>query len=137
MKTEVLIYALNPKVRGWTNYYRHVCSKKTFSKVNHNIFKAIWRWAKRRHPKKGMRWVQKKYFRTQNLRHWIFSTKIRTSEGKTAHLDLFDAAAVRIRRHIKIRAEATPYDPTYSEYFEKRQIWKTRSAGGVSLAREW
>jgi len=25
-----------------------------------------------------------------------------------------------IKRHLKIRATATPYDPAYQEYFEKR-----------------
>jgi len=54
-KTEDLIYLLNPKIRGWANYYRHVCSKRTFGYVDHNIFKAIWRWAVRRHPNKGVR----------------------------------------------------------------------------------
>ena len=47
-----LIKQLNPIIRGWTNYHRHVCSKRTFAKISHAIFQALWQWAKRRHPNK-------------------------------------------------------------------------------------
>lgn len=33
---------------------------------------------------------------------------------------LFEASAVPVKRHIKIKAEATSYDPRFTEYFEKR-----------------
>uniref|UniRef100_UPI0036DD868E hypothetical protein n=1 Tax=Photorhabdus sp. RM322S TaxID=3342825 RepID=UPI0036DD868E len=36
------------------------------------------------------------------------------------YLDLFSMASTPIVRHIKIRANATPYDPTYRQYFERR-----------------
>jgi RNA-directed DNA polymerase len=44
-----MIAMLNPLLRGWANYYRHVVAKKTFSKMDHQIWKALWRWVKRRH----------------------------------------------------------------------------------------
>ena len=36
-----------------------------------------------------------------------------------------------IERHIKVRGEATPYDPVYVEYFEKRRCfaWRTYPVG--------
>jgi RNA-directed DNA polymerase len=46
-----LIVRLNPKIRGWANYHRHVSSKQTFVEVDDAIFRALWQWAKRRHPK--------------------------------------------------------------------------------------
>ena len=64
-KTENLIHLLNPKIRGWSNYYRHVCSKKTFNYVDNNIFESIWRWSVRRHPNKGTGWIKNKYFRSR------------------------------------------------------------------------
>lgn len=73
VKTEHLIDLLNPKIRGWANYYCHVCSKETFGYIDYNIFKAIWSWAVRRHPNKGARWVKRKYFRVDTSRNWIFS----------------------------------------------------------------
>ena len=44
-----LIKILNPKLRGWANYYRHCVAKRTFGYVGHQIFWTLWRWAVRRH----------------------------------------------------------------------------------------
>jgi RNA-directed DNA polymerase len=95
---------------GWTNYFRHVCAKKTFCYVSHNIFQALWRWAKQRHPNKNMRWIKNKYFRSIAARNWVFATRIKLNDGNTAILKLFDAGLVHIKRHTKIKAEATPYN---------------------------
>jgi hypothetical protein len=51
-----------PKIRGWTNYHRHVVSKRVFSRVDHSIFIRLWQWARRRHPNKSSRWLKQKYF---------------------------------------------------------------------------
>ena len=115
-----LILQLNPKIRGWTNYFRYVCAKKTFCYVSHRIFQALWRWAKRRHPNKSMGWIKKKYFQTAGARSWIFATRIKQSNGKTTTMRLFEAGLVHIKRHVKIKADATPYDPAYFEYLSKR-----------------
>lgn len=119
-KTENLIHILNPKIRGWANYHSHICSKQTFSKVNHLIFKALWRWAKRRHPSKGAGWIRRKYFRSKGNRHWVFSATIKDAQGAKTHLDLVEATETPIRRHIKIKAAANPYDPEYTSYFAER-----------------
>ena len=70
-----LIAQLNPVIRGWANYHRHGASKATFMKADAAIFKALWYWATRRHPKKSRRWVARKYFRTRRGRQWIFLGK--------------------------------------------------------------
>ena len=38
VKTEHLIRLLNRKIVGWTNYYRHVVAKRTFTYVDYQIF---------------------------------------------------------------------------------------------------
>lgn len=48
-----LILALNPIIKGWAMYHRHVVSSKVFQRVDHAIHQALWRWAKRRHSQKG------------------------------------------------------------------------------------
>lgn len=48
-----LIGKLNPIIRGWTLYHAHNASKQAFSMVNNQIWQCLWRWVRRRHPKKG------------------------------------------------------------------------------------
>jgi RNA-directed DNA polymerase len=57
-----LIQLLNPVIRGWAHYYQHSASKHTFAAVDHAIFQALWRWAKRRHPGKSCRWIKDHYY---------------------------------------------------------------------------
>ena len=64
MSAGQLIARLNPILRGWTNYHQHIVSKQTFVKVAAAIFKALWQWAKRRHPNKSGQWIKKKYFQS-------------------------------------------------------------------------
>ena len=118
-KTAELIRQLNPKIRGWTNYYKHVCSKKTFSYVDREIFAALWQWAVRRHPNKGKRWVRRNYFRSVINRNWVFSAKTKDKYGNTINVDLVEAQKTPIRRHIKVKAAATPYEAIYHEYYDK------------------
>lgn len=129
-KTENLIRQLNPKIRGWSNHCRHVVSKKTFSYVDSCIFKTLQQWNKRRHPNKNAKWRQKKYFRSQGFRKWIFSARSHDKKGNVILLDLFKAAGVPIKRHVKIKGEATPYDPVFKDYFERRKkLHAKRSCG--------
>jgi RNA-directed DNA polymerase len=115
-----LIVRLNPVIRGWANYHRHVCSKASYRYCDYAIFRALWRWARRRHPHKGARWVRRKYFKTVGRRTWTFSGEVvgRNGQPKAAHL--LYAARTSIRRHVKIRAAAHPYDPAWELYFEQR-----------------
>lgn len=58
---EFLIKKLNPKISGFANYYRFVCSKKTFSRISIDIWHKVYRWLLKSHPNKGKRWVFKRY----------------------------------------------------------------------------
>lgn len=126
-KTESLIYLLNPQIRGWANYFRYVCAKKSFYYVDSRIFYLLWQWIKRRHPTKSGRWRKKRYFRSLGNQNWIFSAKIQTVKGKERHLDLVRASSIPIKRHIKIKAQATPFDPCFTDYFKWRESNKTRN----------
>jgi RNA-directed DNA polymerase len=114
-----LIAYLNPVIRGWANYHRHVVSSRAFGRVDAEIFKALWRWARRRHPGKGAAWVRGRYFGPHGGRAWTFQgeTSIR---GERRVARLFYAGDVGIRRHVKVRGEANPYDPAWRSYFERR-----------------
>jgi RNA-directed DNA polymerase len=120
-KQETLIHLLNPKIRGWANYHRHVVAKETYAKVDSHIWQALWRWSRRRHPCKSCRWVRQKYFRTQDHRHWVFAIPIRGYDGKPRMLSLNSASDTRIVRHVGVRSDANPFDPVWDFYFAERQ----------------
>ena len=120
-KTEHLIRSLNRKIVGWTNYYRHVVAKRTFTYVDHQIFLTLLPWINRRHPNKSNHWKRKRYFRRQGLRDWLFYAWSHDKQGNVAALDLRQAAQVAIVRHIKVRAAATPYDHVFDDYFARRE----------------
>jgi RNA-directed DNA polymerase len=123
-KTEALIQQLNSKIRGWSNYYRHVVAKKTFGHVDDQVFRALMAWIDRRHPGKSAEWKRRRYFRSEGLRNWVFSTTIRDGMGRLTGLDLFRASSVEIVRHIKIQGDANPYDPAYRRYFALREKFR-------------
>jgi len=115
-------WKLNPVIRGWANYHRHACSKKTFRYVDSCIFKNLWTWAKRRHPSKKVRWIRSRYFRSIGNRDWCFFATQKTEGGDTNVIDLLYTSKVKIVRHIKIRGKANPYDREWQEYFSRRSI---------------
>jgi RNA-directed DNA polymerase len=120
--TVEMLRVLNPVIRGWANYHRHACSKKTFSYVDYCIFKNLWIWAKRRHPNKRAQWLQNRYFRTIGNRKWGFFATQKTERGKANAIDLLYMSTVKIVRHTKICGNANPYDSGWQEYFSKRSI---------------
>jgi RNA-directed DNA polymerase len=76
-----LIDQLNPKIRGWANYHRHVVSKRTFGRVDHSIFSSLWKWARRGHPNKSPRWFKPKDFAQRENRDWSFFGETCDDEG--------------------------------------------------------
>ncbi|WP_299831967.1 group II intron maturase-specific domain-containing protein [Pseudomonas sp.] len=61
-----LIGLLNPILRGWANYHSHVVVKKVFNQVDSEVWIMLWRWAMRRHPRKGTRWVKDRYLKSED-----------------------------------------------------------------------
>ncbi len=116
-----LIDQLNPKIRGWANYHRHVVSKRIFGRVDHTIFSNLWQWARRRHPNKPQRWVNVKYFEPRRDRDRVFFGETCDDEGRPKKVWLFHAKSTPIKRQVKVKGEANPYDPTYETYFEERE----------------
>ena len=118
-----LIARLNPIIQGWVNYHRHACSKKTFAQIDNAIFRALWAWAKRRHPKKSRKWVAEKYFGTLHNRSWRFFGETRKTKGQPMTRNWLKIAAhARIVRHVKIRQNVNPYDPADAAYFANRKV---------------
>jgi RNA-directed DNA polymerase len=127
-----LIEQLNPMIRGWAAYHRHVSSARAYRRVDSAIFKALWAWARRRHPNKGSRWVRKQYFHTVGNRHWVFSGTVPGEDGTVVTVRLFAATSYRFQRHTKVKASANPYDPAWWAYFAQRRA--RHSSSGTAQA---
>lgn len=126
-KQENVIKLLNPIIRGWANYHRHIVAKETFSWVDHQIWLKLWQWCKRRHPNKGRRWIKDRYFHVIGPRKWVFAVKTKSPDDKTQYMELYSAQYTPIRRHVKIKAEACPYDMAWESYFEERKTLKAKN----------
>ena len=129
-----LIALLNPKIQGWANYHRYGASSKTFNHVDWVIEKALWQWAKRRHPKKSTRWIQKRYFCQIGNQNWCFFGTAKAKDGQTIQKVLCQAAKTPIVRYTKIKGECNPYDPAWQPYLsERREAKMIRTLRGRPL----
>ncbi|MEM6321115.1 MAG: group II intron reverse transcriptase/maturase [Bacteroidota bacterium] len=108
---------LAPMIRGWAMYHRHVVAKQTFSYVDNQIWKMLWKWARRRHAKrKTLIWVKKRYFKRHQGQDWTFFAVVKEGNEET----IFKASSVKISRHPKIKATVNPYAKEDEAYFEQR-----------------
>ncbi len=82
---------MNPKLNGWANYYRHCVAKRTFAYIGHQLFQALWQ-----------------------FHGW---QKILEMD---CQYNLVQIALIPIKRHVKIKSMATPYDPEFTDYLSKR-----------------
>jgi RNA-directed DNA polymerase len=130
-----LIEQLNPIIRGWANYHRHIVAARTFEVIDSAIWELIWQWAKRRHPNKGAKWIRQRYFRTIGNRQWVFAVDKIDAKGNTRTFWLAKASDTPIKRHVIIKAEVNPFDPAHTDYIEKRRRNKMLSKLGGQQRR--
>ena len=116
MKQEDLIRKLNPVIRGWVNFQKYNVSSQAFERFDFDVWRCLWQWCKRRHPKKSHKWIAKKYFKRIGTRSWTFSVKMPDS----FELNLIYATDTNIVRWLKTKSEATPFDDRFTGYFEER-----------------
>jgi RNA-directed DNA polymerase len=117
---EVVIRKLNPILRGFANYYKSVVSKEVFSYISYRVWQYLWQWAKRRHPNQGVRWLHHRYFKTVIGVKWTFATTISDRRGIAKDFILYPIAYTPIERHVKVKGDASPDNPSLREYWENR-----------------
>lgn len=122
-----LIAALNQKMGGWGNYYRHVSSAKAFIEIDHYTFRRLWDWVRRRHPGKSVRWRKQHYFPATEQKSWKFSGI--DQKGRVRRL--LALVTLGYQRHYQVKAEANPYDPEWEPYFKVRAWRKARRTGAA------
>jgi RNA-directed DNA polymerase len=112
-----VVARLNPVVRGWTAYYRSVVSSRIFNGLDHDLWHLTWRWGCHTHPNKSRHWVAARYFGTFNRARkdrWVFG-----DPETGAYLTKF--SWTRIVRHVPVRGQASPDDPSLAGYWAERR----------------
>lgn len=122
-------------LRGWANYHSPVVAKEAFSRMEHLLFGALWRWSRRRHPRKDPTWIRKKYFSPFGDMKWVFATTVVKKDGKRARLALYLLSATPIERHRKIKGDFNPFDPTCELYGE--QLQQQRMLKSMRHRKQW
>ena len=100
-----LIRKLNPKIRGWANYYRTWVSQATFGRLDHLIWVKLRRWAYRRHPHTSATWIHNRYWHRRDSRE-VFATPM-TPNGQVR---LINHNEIPSLFHAKVSGNRSPYD---------------------------
>jgi len=112
-KQESIIHILNPMLQGFGMYYRFAVSKKTFSTIDSQLWHKLWRWAVLRHPKKGKKWIMRKYF-TTTIPKWVFKDETGKKIRITASIPI--VRFVMIKSGMRVHAD----DKDTREYWQER-----------------
>ncbi len=108
-----VIKYLNVKVVNWANYYQHASSSQIYQYVDHRLFKMLWSWCLRRHPRKSRWWIAHRYFGVVENRNWVFMADTMNRQGKRATVYLVGAYRPHTE-HVMVRGTSSPMDPTLS-----------------------
>ena len=104
---------LNPILRGWGNYFRHVASTETFNKLSRFNYRRSALWGRKTHNQKSAAWLKSKYM-CVNVNGVIYFGNAQTGQY------LLQLQDIKIDRHILIRHGASPDNPDERQYWEKR-----------------
>jgi RNA-directed DNA polymerase len=114
---QMVLIRLNPIIRGWSAYYRHVVSARVFNELDSHVWKLTYKWAKWTHPHKPKRWIITRYFGAFNSSRrdrWVFGDR-----DSGAYLLKF--AWTKITRHTLVKGWASPDDPALAGYWAARR----------------
>ena len=92
-----LISKLNPVIRGWCGYFKHVVSKETFSKLDSLIHRKLMRRLHGKHTGTGTKEIVRKNFESIGNRKWAFG-------------NLLEHQKVVITRYVKVKGDKSPFD---------------------------
>nr|WP_252285540.1 group II intron reverse transcriptase/maturase [Priestia megaterium] len=111
-----IIRVLNPIIRGYGQYWKHVVSKKTFSYMDYYVFSKLIKHLKQLHPKKSWKWITRRYFKKPNHGgndKWTLTCPL-------TNIQLLKMAWIKIERHVMVAYKNSPDDPNLKGYWEKR-----------------
>jgi RNA-directed DNA polymerase len=104
-----LIAALNPRIRGWTNYHRPNSAKRTFNRMDYQLYWKLAKWAKWQNPRKSCAWRKQRYWPRKHNRFDF-------SDGK---ITLIKYADTPIKRHVKVQGGKSPFDGDWAYWIDR------------------
>ncbi|NEW04360.1 group II intron reverse transcriptase/maturase [Bacillus megaterium] len=111
-----IIRVLNPIIRGYGQYWKHVVSKKTFGYIDNYVFLKIRKHLRQLHPRKSWKWINKRYFKKPHHggnNKWILTCPL-------TNIQLLKMSWIKIERHVMVAYKNSPDDPNLKDYWEKR-----------------
>lgn len=127
---EALIGDLNPVITGWSNYYRTVVAKAAYGWCDTHLYSMLRHWAHRRHPNKTAGWQARRYWAITKGEGWRFTAQDGNSLRKHA--------ATAIKRHVKVKGRASPYDGNllyWAQRLKEHPLTNTRTGYLLKLQR--
>jgi hypothetical protein len=127
---QMVLVRLNPIIRGWSAYYRHVVSARVFNELDRHVWMLTYKWAKFSHPHKSKHWIISRYFgafHPDRRDRWVFGDR-----DSGAYLLKF--AWTKITRHTLVKGWASPDDPALTDYWMAR---RRRGRPPLDRARLW
>ena len=133
----VVVRILNPIITGWSNYYRTVASKDTFTSMDKKLMQMLMKWARKKHPTQRREWVRNRY-----LHRSTYGGRNRLRFGSACQKPLLDGKQLRkstpptelnpsmqlkyfaetaIVRHSKVAGAASPYDGNWIYWVLRRR----------------
>jgi RNA-directed DNA polymerase len=86
LSLKTLLLQVNAVLRGWATYFRYDASKRTLAYVDHFAWWRVFRWLRKKHPKRTYRYLRSRYC---SGRWWI------NDDG----VELFRPAKVKVERY--------------------------------------
>jgi RNA-directed DNA polymerase len=99
LSLDQLIHALNPTLRGWTNYHRHGAAKRCFGYLSYYLWWRVIRWLRKKHPHLTWKQIKRRYWG----RNWT------SREGTRLH---WPAEVPVTRYRYRGHRIPTPWTPT-------------------------
>jgi RNA-directed DNA polymerase len=126
-------------IGGWASFHSSTCSKRTFNYVDNRIFCELEHWMQRRHPGKSLFWRYQEYYTRIGSRSYVLQGVYLDRRGKPQTVRLIKATDTPIKRHVKIKAAANPYDSVWEPYFEERIARQMKDSlhGYKRLVKMW
>ncbi len=136
-KQEHLIGQLNPVIRGWAYYHRHIEAGSTFWKVKNDLWHLLWRWAKRRHPNKNSAWIANRYWHWSAGCSWCFATVTGSNaqRSRSYEVRLVNPSDIPIKRYVKVQSDANPFDPRWRRLLRVSQEVQVSSQSSSFIVR--